>query len=62
MKAAESGTSGSALVADYLRTLSAADARFATLADQQRAVQNEITRFTARDRLDRDDVHDRAVH
>jgi plasmid stability protein len=62
IRAAERGTSVSALVADYLRSLSERGAGFATLEKQQKRVQNEIARFSARDRLDRDEIHRRAVH
>jgi plasmid stability protein len=61
IRAAERGTSVSALVADYLRSLSERETAFSRLEEQQRRVQNEITRFSARDRLDRDEVHGRAV-
>jgi len=54
IRAAERGTSVSALVAEYLRSLSLRE-------DQQQQVQREIRRFRARDRLDRDQLHDRAV-
>jgi plasmid stability protein len=61
IRAAERGSSVSALVAEYLRSLSAGDAEFSRLEDLQRQVQNEIEQFSARDRLGRDEVHDRAV-
>jgi hypothetical protein len=60
-RAAERGTSVSALVADYLRSLSERDTEVARLEAQQRRVQREITRFSARSRLDRDEAHRRAV-
>jgi plasmid stability protein len=59
--AAERGSSVSALVADYLRSLSSSEAEFARLEAQQRRIQSAITRFSARDRLDRAAVHSRAV-
>jgi plasmid stability protein len=59
--AAERGDSVSALVADYLRSLSERDAEFARLEAQQRSVQATIGRFSARDRLTRDELHERAV-
>jgi plasmid stability protein len=62
IRAAERGSSVSALVAEYLRSLSDREAGFATLEKQQKRVQNEIARFSARDRLDRDEIHRRAVH
>jgi hypothetical protein len=61
IRAAERGTSVSALVAEYLRSLSGHQAEFSRLEAQQEQVQREIQRFRARDRLDRDQLHDRAV-
>jgi plasmid stability protein len=61
IRAAERGSSVSALVADYLRSLSERDTEFARLEIQQRRVQGEITRFSARDRLGRDELHARAI-
>lgn len=61
IRAAELGKSLSALVAEYLNSLSEREAEFSRLEAKQQAVQNEIRRFSARDRLSRDDVHDRAV-
>lgn len=61
IRAAETGTSVSALVADYLRTLTADDAEFDRLAAQQRRIIDEIGDFSASDRLDRSEVHDRAL-
>jgi plasmid stability protein len=59
--AAERGTSVSALVGEYLRSLSGGEAEFSRFEAQQQQVQSEIRRFRARDRLDRDQLHDRAV-
>jgi hypothetical protein len=61
IRAAERGSSVSALVAEYLRSLSDGEADFARLEAQQRQVQGEIARFRGRDRLGRDEIHDRAV-
>lgn len=61
IRAAERGTSVSALVAEYLRSLSLREAEFSRLEAQQQQVQREIRRFRARDHLDRDQLHDRAV-
>jgi plasmid stability protein len=61
IRAAERGSSVSALVAEYLRSLAGGDTEFARLEAQQRRIQEEITRFRAADRLGRDDVHDRAA-
>lgn len=61
VRAAEEGTSLSALVAGYLGSLGEREAEFSRLAAQQSEVLGEIDRFSARDRLDRDKVHRRAV-
>lgn len=62
IRAAEAGTSVSALVARYLGSLSGPDAEFRRLADLQDRVIAEIDVFRASDRLDREAVHERAVH
>lgn len=56
-----SGTSVSALVADYLRSLSQDQAEFERLVEQQRRIVNEIDLFQAADGLDRDQLHERAL-
>jgi plasmid stability protein len=61
IRAAELGKSVSALVAEYLNSLSEHDAEFARLEAKQERVQGEIRAFRARDRLSRDQLHDRAV-
>jgi plasmid stability protein len=61
IRAAERGSSVSALVAEYLRSLSEREAEFARLEDLQGRIQGQIDGFSARDRLDRDQVHARAV-
>lgn len=61
IRAAERGTSVSAIVADYLRSLAHEETVFARLEAQQRAIQREITRFRGADRIGRDEAHDRAV-
>ena len=61
IRAAEGGTSVSALVAKYLRSLSEPGAEFRRLADLQDRVIAEIDSFSASDRLDREAVHERAV-
>jgi plasmid stability protein len=61
IRAAERGRSVSALVGEYLRSLSDADAEFSRLEAQQQQVQAEIDAFRAGDRLGRDEIHDRAV-
>ena len=62
IRAAELGKSVSALVAEYLDSLSEQEAAFSRLEAKQRTVQNGIRQFRARDRLSRDEIHDRAVH
>jgi plasmid stability protein len=59
--AAEQGSSVSALVAGYLRSLSEREAQFAELEASQRRIQRQIARFRAGDRLDRDALHQRAL-
>jgi plasmid stability protein len=61
IRAAERGSSVSALVAEYLRSLSEREAEFARLEDQQRRIQSQIGGFSARDRVDRDQAHARAL-
>jgi plasmid stability protein len=61
VRAAERGSSISALVAEYLQSLSERETEFSRLEAQQKRVQSEIRRFTARDRLARDELHTRAV-
>jgi len=61
IRAAERGSSVSALVAAYLRSLSELPSEFKRLEAQQRRVQREIRHFRAIDQLDRDQLHDRAV-
>jgi molecular chaperone GrpE (heat shock protein) len=61
IRAAELDKSLSALVAEFLNSLSAREAEFTRLEAKQQRVQSEIRRFRARERLSRDDIHDRAV-
>lgn len=61
IKAAEQGESVSALVAQFLSTLSDTDDRFERLLAQQEEVLAEIESFRAGDRLGREQVHDRAL-
>lgn len=61
IQAAERGSSVSALVGGYLRSLSDHESEFARLEAQQREVQAEIVTFRGGDRLSRDEVHGRAV-
>jgi plasmid stability protein len=61
IRAAEEGRSVSALVVEFLKGFSGADAEFVRLEALQREVQAEIARFAGGDRLDREAVHGRAV-
>jgi plasmid stability protein len=61
VKAAERGTSVSALVAEYLRSLADEDAEFERLQALQDEVIAEVERFSASARVERDAVHGRAV-
>ena len=61
VRAAERGSSVSALVGEYLRSLTDDEAEFSRLESQQRQVQGEIERFRAGDRLGRNELHDRAI-
>ncbi|MGH3633705.1 hypothetical protein [Mycobacterium sp.] len=61
IRAAELGKSLSALVAEYLNSLSERESEFVRLEAKQRRVQSAIRRFRAGDRLSREAVHDRAV-
>jgi plasmid stability protein len=62
IRAAELGKSVSALVAEFLNSLSQRETEFSRLEAKQRRVQSEIGSFRANDRLSRDEVHHRAVH
>jgi plasmid stability protein len=61
VRAAEQGSSVSALVAKYLRSLSEREAEFARREAQQGRIQEQIDRFSARNRVDREELHRRAV-
>jgi len=61
IRAAERGGSVSAMVADYLRSLTGGESEFSRLEAQQSRIQDEIHHFRAGDRLARDVIHDRAV-
>jgi hypothetical protein len=61
IRAAEGDSSVSGLVADYLRSLGEQKTEFSRLEAQQSQVLEEIDRFRAGDRLDRDELHRRAV-
>ena len=59
--AAQRDTSVSALVVAFLEQMSGRMDEFTRLGALQREVQAGIRQFSASDRLDRDQVHDRAV-
>jgi len=59
--AAERGRSLSALVTEYLRSLSEDEAELARLDAKRRRIIAGIEHFRASDRLDRDAVHERGV-
>jgi plasmid stability protein len=61
IRAAERGSSVSALVAEYLRSLSEREAEFERLEAEQHRVESQIDRFRAGDRLDREQLHGRAL-
>jgi plasmid stability protein len=61
IRAAEQGSSVSALVAGYLRSLSEHEAEFARLETQQLHIQSQIASFSARNRVSREDLHERTV-
>jgi plasmid stability protein len=61
VRAAEQGSSVSALVSQFLRTLADSDAEFVRLEQRQQEIQSGIRQFKAGDRLDRDALHDRAL-
>jgi plasmid stability protein len=61
VRAAERGSSVSALVSEFLRSLTERESEFARLEAQQRRVQQRLGPFRAGDRLSRDELHDRAV-
>jgi plasmid stability protein len=61
IRAAEQGSSVSALVAEYLRSLSDRDAEFARLEAQQQKIISQIKSFNPRHNLSRDELYDRAA-
>lgn len=61
IRAAERDTSVSALVAEYLRSLSGREGEFERLEAQRKRLIEGIEGFRAGDRLSRDEVHGRAV-
>lgn len=61
IRAAERGSSVSALVADYLRSITERDSELERLEAQRRRIIAGIEHFSASDRLSRDEIHERAV-
>lgn len=61
IRAAERGTSVSAIVSDYLTRFAESEAGFSRLEEQQRQIVSGIDRFSAIDRLDRLNLHDREL-
>jgi plasmid stability protein len=61
IRAAEQGSSVSAIVAAYLRSLADDDAEFTRLEALQNRVMADIGAFRGGDRLPREQVHDRAL-
>lgn len=59
IRAAERGTSVSAMVAEYLRSLTGPSPEFIRLRELQRVITVEIEDFSAADRLGRDEIHER---
>lgn len=59
IKAAELDTSVSALVSDFLESLGSEDSEFERRRKLQDEVLETVESFRARDRLSRDEVHDR---
>lgn len=62
IRAAELGTSVSALVAEYLISLSSTAAEFERRRQLQRAITDGIGAFRAGDRLAREALHERSSH
>lgn len=61
IRAAEQGTSVSAMVREFLLSVAEPDAEFRRLEQLQHSVVAELAGFSAADRLVREDVHDRAL-
>ncbi len=59
MKAAEQDTSVSALVKRFLLEVASDESDTERLKREERALRAQIVRFSAADRLSRDDVHTR---
>ncbi len=61
VRAAEDGSSVSALVTHYLRSLEERESEFSRLENLQGQVFAEIEQFRGADRLSRDELHGRAI-
>jgi len=61
MKAAELDTSVSRLVRDYLVELASDESEFERLERLEAELRRQIVGFSAKDRLTRDEVHERAL-
>jgi plasmid stability protein len=61
IRAAERGSSVSALVADYLRSLTDREAEFARLEEKRRRIIAGIEGFRAADNISREELHERGV-
>lgn len=61
IRAAEKGSSVSALVAEYLRSLSDRDAELARLAAKRQEIISQIKGFSPHHNLSRDELYDRAA-
>lgn len=61
IRAAERGSSVSALVRDFLCALTDREREFARLEALQRRTQDGIANFRGSDRLGRDEIHGRAL-
>lgn len=61
IRAAEQGTSVSALVREFLVSVAEPDAEFRRLEKLQHSLVDQLTAFKAADRVEREDIHDRAL-
>jgi plasmid stability protein len=61
IEAARRDRSDSAMVTEFLRSLSRREREFGRLEALQRQVQEESEDFRAGDRLSRDEIHERAI-
>jgi len=61
VKAAELETSVSALVKRYLAELASGESEFERLERMESELRKQVTNFSARDRLSRDELHKRGA-